>query len=133
MKALYMTIVLFLIFNMLSFSSDTYEFNKQKLKENGVTITEKVFNFTDHQFYLLETYDFTPFRNLNSNRIVQIEDGPLIQLFSLNEMIKSGKTISSEILENKKEEIHSDHLKKVITLINIGFKYGPVYNTETGF
>ncbi len=64
---------------------------------------------------------------------MQIEDGPLVELYSLIEIQQQGQQIPDEYLVSKKDEIINPNLQKIITLINIGFRYGPKLNTETGF
>jgi len=122
-----------LLFSMQSFSNILPENTKQNLIKNGVRIINEEKTYTDHQYFLLQSFDFTAFRNYTTKRTVQIEDGPLIELYSLTEIQQQGVQIPQEFLENKKDEIIDTNLQKVITLINIGFKYGPKLNTETGF
>jgi hypothetical protein len=106
---------------------------QEKLSENGIALIDNTKSYTDHQYYLLSSFDFNSYRNYESKRIVQIENGPLIELSSLTEMQNLNKPISSELLEKKKEEKIAPTLKKIITLINIGFLQPPVLNTETGY
>ncbi len=106
---------------------------QEKLSENGIALIDNTKSYTDHQYYLLSSFDFNSYRNYESKRIVQIENGPLIELSSLTEMQNLNKPISSELLEKKKEEKITPTLKKIITLINIGFLQPPVLNTETGY
>lgn len=127
------SIYLLILVNLLHFNYIFGEANQQKLAENGVAIIDKSVSYTEHQYYLLSSFDFDSYRNFSSKRTVQIEDGPLVELLSLSDMQLAGKQIPAELVEQKKGEISSDHLKKVITLINIGFKYPPIKNTETGF
>ncbi len=105
----------------------------QQLATNGVSLSDDTKPYTEHQYYLLTSFDFNPYRNFTSRRLVKIEDGPLIELFSISEMVQQGKIIPAKILEDKKDEVVSKDLKPVITLINIGFKYEPAKNTETGY
>ena len=133
MKLHYNFSVLFLTISIFVFGKETSDINKQKLSANGITLTNPETTYTDYQYYLLENFDFTAYRNYSSNRLVQIEDGPIIQLSSLLEMQQLGKTIPSRFLEDKKDEIVSANLKSIITLVNIGFRYGPKKHTETGF
>jgi len=127
-----------MLFGMLLFSFQSYgktlpESTKQKLIKNGVKIIDEEKNFTEHQYYLLQSFDFSSYRNYTTRRIVQIEDGPLVELYSLIEIQQQGQQIPDEYLVSKKDEIINPNLQKIITLINIGFRYGPKLNTETGF
>jgi len=115
------------------FGNDASENTKRRLLKNGVVLMNTEKNYTDHQYYLLQSFDFTPYRNYTTNRTIQIEDGPIIQLLSLTEMQRQGNDIPSEIIQNKKDEVIDSRLKPIITLVNIGFRYGPILNTETGF
>jgi len=127
-----------MLFGMLLFSFQSYgktlpESTKQKLIKNGVKIIDEEKKFTEHQYYLLQSFDFSSYRNYTTRRIVQIEDGPLVELYSLIEIQQQGQQIPDEYLVSKKDEIINPNLQKIITLINIGFRYGPKLNTETGF
>ncbi|MFN8296436.1 MAG: hypothetical protein U0T69_09590 [Chitinophagales bacterium] len=106
---------------------------QQQLTDNGITLLNNTKSYTDYQYYLLSSFDFNSYRNYESKRIVQIENGPLIELSSLTEMQNLNKPISPELLEKKKEEKTDPTLKKIITLINIGFLQPPVLNTERGY
>lgn len=105
-----------------------------QLSENGISLIDNSKIYTDYQYYLLSSFDFNSYRNYSTQRTVQIEDGPLMELSSITEMQQSGKEISADFIEKKKNETAiSSHLKSIITLINIGFRYAPKKNTETGF
>lgn len=130
----------FYILILLSFTLLTIVYGKinprdkqQQLSENGITLIDNTKSYSDHQYYLLSSFDFNSYRNFETKRIVQIENGPLIELFSLREMQNINKNISSELIEKKKEEKTDSTLKKIITLINIGFLQPPALNTETGY
>ncbi|HUM50580.1 MAG TPA: hypothetical protein PK431_02155 [Chitinophagales bacterium] len=133
MKLHYKLLVSLLITSFFVYGNETSDFYKQKLSENGITLNNSENSYSDYQYYLLESFDFTAYRNYNSIRLIQIEDGPIIQLSSLLEMQQLGKTIPTKFLEDKKDEVVSSNLKSIITLVNIGFRYGPKKHTETGF
>lgn len=122
-----------LLFSLYSSGTTLPETTQQKLIKNGVKITNEEKNYTEHQYYLLQSFDFTSYRNYTTRRIVQIEDGPLVELYSLTEMLQQGHQISNDYLLSKKDELINPNLLKIVTLINIGFRYGPKLNTESGF
>lgn len=116
------------------FANGTPREKLQQLTDNGVSIMDNTITYTDHQYYLLSSFDFNPYRNFLTKRIVKIEDGPVIELSSISEMQQADKDMPAEISDKKRNEvIPATPLKSVITLINIGFRYGPKKNTETGF
>lgn len=133
MKKKLLSVVILLTTFVLVYGNETNDTNKQKLTKNGISIVESDKTYTDYQYDLLANFDFNSYRNYTTTRLVQIEDGPIIQLSSLVEIQKIGKPIPTELLENKKGEAISSNLKSIITLVNIGFRYGPKKNTETGF
>lgn len=130
MKYLHSTL---LVFSILISSITFGENCTGKQKENGLIILENDLNFTEHQLNLIYSYNFDPYRDYSSERIIQIEGGPKIQLSSLLEMQFIGKNIPEELLNNKKEVQDQSGLKPIITLVNIGFNYLPPKNTETGY
>lgn len=133
MKKYLLSVVICLTTCMFIYGNETAEYYKQRLAANGITLTDADKTYTNYQYSLLESFDFNAYRNYNTVRLVQIEDGPLIQLASLIQMQQLGKTVPASMLENKKDEVVSTNLKSVITLVNIGFRYGPKKHTETGF
>lgn len=134
MKSFYLFVLLLLSVSAQMLGSSTPREKQQQLSDNGVSITDDSKTYTDHQYYLLSSFDFNPYRNFTTKRTVQIEDGPMIELNSVTEMLQAGKNIPAEITERKRNEIiPATPVKSVITLINIGFRYGPKKNTETGF
>jgi hypothetical protein len=133
MKSFYLTVILLLLIFTQVFAKITPKEKQQQLSENGISIIDDTKIYTDHQYYLLSTFDFNGYRNYSTKRLVQIEDGPIVELSSITEMQQSGRIIPAATAENKKNEISDSHLKTVITLVNIGFRYGPKKNTETGF
>ncbi|HRH57943.1 MAG TPA: hypothetical protein PLS10_09835 [Chitinophagales bacterium] len=133
MRKFYILVLLSFTFITVVSGKIVPEDKQEKLSENGIALIDNTKSYTDHQYYLLSSFDFNSYRNYESKRIVQIENGPLIELSSLTEMQNLNKPISSELLEKKKEEKITPTLKKIITLINIGFLQPPVLNTETGY
>lgn len=133
MKSFFISVVLLLAISIEVSGETTPKEASQQLSENGISLKDKSIIYTDYQYSLLYSFDFNSYRNYSTKRWVQIEDGPLIELSSIIDMQKLGKTISTEIIENKKAEIRETNLKVIITLVNIGFRYGPKKNTETGF
>lgn len=132
MKLIYILAFLLVSFNVSGTDNNSSEILK-KIKENGILLKDETITYTDHQYYLLSSFDFTPYRNYSTKRLILIEDGPMIEILSLSEMQKIGKDIPSEYIELKKNEVEESNLKGIITKINIGFRFGPKKNTETGF
>ena len=132
MKSYHLLIILILSIFTNSFGATPKE-KIQQLEGNGVLIIDNIKIYNDYQYYLLSSFDFNAYRNYETRRLLQIEDGPIVELYSITEMQQSGKEIPAKISEDKKNEVLTTHLKSVITLVNIGFRYGPKKNTETGF
>ena len=129
----YVFILLCFSNSVLSFGKEEENTHTQKLKGNGIELIDNNTIYSDYQYYLLETHNFLKYRNYTTRRVVQIEDGPKLLLYSLKEMMAAGNTIPPEVIEQKKEEVVTSGLIPVITLINIGFKYLPKKDTETGY
>ena len=133
MRKFYILVLLSFCFFTVAFGKRVSDEKLLRLKENGITLVDNTKIYTDHQYYLLSSFDFSSYRNYSTKRTVQIENGPLIELSSLTEMQNINKSIPSELLEKKKEEKVNPNLKQIITLVNIGFLQPPVLNTETGY
>lgn len=134
MKSVFLLSFIFLMtLTLPGFSNDPPQEKLQQLSQNGVSLQDNTKHYTDHQYYLLSSFNFDAYRNYATKRVVRIEDGPVIELSSLQEMLQNGKSISDDLLQKKSNEVNDANLKRVITLINIGFRYGPIKHTETGF
>lgn len=106
----------------------------QRMQANGVQFTENAnAHYTTYQLSLIETYNFDVYRNYSTTRIIQIEDGPKLELESLVYMQSIGRAVDNQLLLEKSNRVDDNLPHSVITLINIGFKYSPPKHTETGF
>lgn len=131
---MYFRLLLLLILSLNQASFATDDSHIQRMQTNGVSFADKTaIVYTDYQLSLLESFNFDVYRNYDSQRIVQIEDGPKIVLESLLDMQNRGKQIPETLLKEKQDRNDSDFQHQIITLINIGFKYAPHYHTESGF
>jgi len=134
MKLFYLvSLYCLMAFSLPLFGDETTKEKLQQLSKNGINLTDYSQVYTEHQYYLLSSFNFDNYRNYNSRRQVQIQDGPLILLYSLKELKEAGINIPDILIQKKSNEASVINENKVITLVNIGFRYEPAKHTETGF
>jgi hypothetical protein len=136
MKHIQFTIVFFLcVFHLFSQDDAKSSFSK----ENNLTIeSQKVtLKISDLETNGINTYgltvmkegdiekimnfDFTSYRLYKGNQKVQIENGPVIEIYSLEKMMSIGKTFSDELIFSKKNIDYSTVSHAVIPKVNVGF------------
>jgi hypothetical protein len=71
-------------------------------------------------FYTIYNSSFDQFRNEKSRRVIQLQNGPKIELLSFNELKSKGISFNNEAYQSKKGEKPNSQEKKLITLVNIG-------------
>jgi len=110
-----------------SFSQSTLSDGKfsRDLLSNGISlVSASPIEISSADKALILSYNFNYYRRYNSHIKVQLERGPLIELFSLRELQNKGIIIEPEIIEQKKDEILNEHIKhEIILKLNIGMGY----------
>lgn len=136
MKHIQFTIVFFLcVFHLFS----QHDVNASFANENNLTIeSQKVtLKISDLETNGINTYgltamkesdiekimnfDFTSYRLYKGNQKVQIENGPVIEIYSLEKMMSIGKTFSDELIFSKKNADYSTVSHAIIPKVNVGF------------
>ncbi len=59
MKSFYLLIIILLSISSQIFGKNTPEEKQVQLLENGVTLSDNTKTYTEHQYYLLSTFDLT--------------------------------------------------------------------------
>ncbi len=103
----------------------------EALLKNGLIVkTGTPENFTLADYNLLQAYNFDAYRRSTEHAFIQIERGPLIELFSIAEMQQQEHTIDPAILERRKDDNNGTVTHQVITLLNIGWGFSKTGHLE---
>ena len=100
---------------------------------NAIVIETKDLQISSHQYSILANFNFDEYRKYSERSLIQIEKGPLVSLFSFQEMEQNGIAYSKTEAERKKSAEPVQRPKHdIITLVNLGWNYLPPVNSETG-
>ncbi len=91
------------------------------LSSNGIKNESFLNSIQDEDLNRLISFDFSPFRNYYTNQKVQIENGPVIELFSIEEMLQKNFQFDIAYLENKKGVDFSSITHQLVPIVNIGY------------
>jgi hypothetical protein len=136
MKHIQFTIGFFLcVFHMFSQDDANTSFTKENnltidthkatlkisdLETNGIS-TYGLTAMKESDIEKIMNFDFTSYRLYSGNQKVQIENGPVIEIYSLEKMISNGKTFSEELIFSKKNADYSNVTHAIIPKVNVGF------------
>lgn len=96
---------------------------KSPLTSNGI-FDQSIFNSISNEDYnRLLKFDFSPYRNYNTTQKIQIENGPLLELYSVEKMIQAGFIYDREYTKSKKEVDNSNVTHPILPYVNIGFGF----------
>jgi len=69
----------------------------------------------------LRNFDFSVYRLFDNSQKIQIQDGPMIELYSIEKMIVLGQVFSTDFINSKNGVDNSSVTHDIIPLVNIGF------------
>jgi hypothetical protein len=98
---------------------------KSDLAKNGIDPSTLPENISQEDLQKLLYFDFSIFRNFSSNQSVQILNGPLIQLYSIERLITAGHEFTESFLLSKRNVQTNQSNYEVIPLVNVGFGKSP--------
>jgi hypothetical protein len=93
----------------------------QDLQGNGINSSKINEVLPTFELEKLLNYDFSSYRKYNQPQKIQIENGPIIELLSIQEMISNGTTFNSEYVLSKKDIDYSTISHEIIPIVNVGF------------
>lgn len=112
------TLLIILIF--ISYTKTSYSQNKTELQsKGGFIILESKTELTTSDFQKVASYNFDEYRFYNLRKKIQLKQGPLIELKSINELQKEGVVISSTVVESAKAK-SEDFKHESILLLDLG-------------
>jgi len=103
----------------LSHSQKSYEF-RSKIEDKGIVFIDVDFELSSDDFFAIYNFSFDQYRNEKSNRIIQLLNGPKIELLSFEQLKTKGIAFDNEVYQSKIGEQINNQEKKLITLVNVG-------------
>ena len=96
----------------------------KQLLAKGVVLLSVNTQISESDKPLLLQYNLNAYRKYNTRLQVQLERGPLIELWSIDEMLQHGLPVEREIIAHKKDELPTEQPKHDLILkLNIGMGY----------
>jgi|GEM_PF-4691802 len=69
----------------------------------------------------LRNFDFSVYRLFDNSQKIQIQDGPMIELYSIEKMIVLGQVFSTDFI-NSKNGVDNSHVShEILPLVNIDY------------
>ncbi|MCX6200319.1 MAG: hypothetical protein NTY88_14060 [Bacteroidetes bacterium] len=117
-------LICFLHLQALGQSLYTTEAYTKQLLTKGIIPVQIDSEISTNDKALLLQFNFNAYRNYKSRIKIQLERGPLIELWSLCEMQEQGLKVETEFIERKKNELPEVKAKyELILKLNIGMGY----------
>lgn len=115
MKKIAFILLVFISIANSSFSQNTSEIQTK----GGFIILESKTELTTSDFQKIANYNFDDYRFYNLRKKIQLKQGPLIELKSINELQKEGVVIPSTVVELAKAK-SEDFKHESILLLDLG-------------
>ena len=91
------------------------------LELNGINTSELISSISNEDLIKLRNFDFSTYRIYSASKKVQILDGPIIELYSIEKMISIGQNFDQNFIDSKKNIDYSTVTHEIIPLVNISF------------
>ena len=103
----------------LSKSQKSNEY-RSKIEDKGIVFIDTDFELSVDDFSAIYNFSFDQYRNEKSSRIIQLLNGPKIELLSFEQLKTRGVTFDNDVYQSKIGEQINNQEKKLITLVNVG-------------
>jgi hypothetical protein len=105
--------------------------NAEDFKIKGIILPKEILDkVEDYKQYAILHYNFDAYRNYSTQRKIQLQNGPVILLSSISEILKHGNNIDKDLIEAKRNEAIDTNLHEIVTLVDIGLQYQPKQHNE---
>jgi hypothetical protein len=119
---------LLLIFASFCVINFNHLFAQQKTLRNDFVILKEIRSLTEKDEQNLSAYNFDEYRYLNLRKKIQLVNGPLIELLSLNELKAIGINVKPEterMISNKSEDFKHETIIQLTIGLGIYEAYQP--------
>lgn len=112
---------LLIMFFSVSVSAQTNAEIKARLNKSGISEISCDRSLQDDEYEMILNFDFSQYREYNKKRKVQILNGPLLELSSLQEQQQQGILIDANVLEAKRKAAeYTTH--EIIPQVDVGIR-----------
>ena len=91
------------------------------LEFNGINTSQISITLNHNDLEKLRYFDFSPYRLYNSSQKIQILDGPIIEIYSVEKMISKGMVYDENYIHSKMDVDNSTVSHATMPLVNIGY------------
>lgn len=104
-----------------SFDKTNQQSEHKLLSKNGICdeSIHNIISFSNDDLNRILTFDFSVYRNYSTTQKVQIENGPLIELMSIQSMIQKGFAFDDYYLLEKKNIDKSNVTHEIIPIVHL--------------
>lgn len=92
-----------------------------ELEKNGINTAKINIEISSNDIEKLKSFDFSPFRVYNNSQKIQIENGPIIEIYSVEKMIGMGVEYENTYILSKKNVDNTFVTHEIMPLVNIGY------------
>lgn len=93
----------------------------EDLEKNGIKSSKIKTKISSDDIERLGVFDFSGYRNYSESQLVQIKNGPIIELYSIEKSISKGMVFKDSLINEKLNINNSGVTHSVIPLVEIGF------------
>ena len=119
----------FLIFSLIFVLANLNLNAQSKINRKDLIILKETKTLSEKDEQKLTSYNFDQYRYLNLRKKIQLVNGPLIELISLNEMRTLGMPIDSKVEENISKKSEQFKHESILQL-NIGLGIYEAYEPK---
>jgi hypothetical protein len=125
MKNKFCLLIFFFSFHFLEAQQDNdrQDSYAQEVKKNGVIITTDITKMPYTDVQKIVKYNFDSYRAYKTRQKVQLKNGPVAELESIDERLKEHVVIDSEIIAKKKSIAGTSYKYEVVPLLDILLGY----------
>lgn len=96
-----------------------------ELEKNGINTSEITVEIGVNDIEKLKKFDFSPYRVYNKSQKIQIENGPIIEIYSVEKMVSMGFVYENTYILSKKNVDNMSVTHEIMPLVNIGYGLTP--------
>lgn len=127
----YLFLLMFTAFNIGVSGQDRSMNSDEDLNAAGIKIKNFSRSLNQSEIAKLSKFNFDEYRKYNQTSLVQIANGPVIELSSLLDITSQGKKVDQTLIDSKRNTDYSTVTHESMPLIHLGFgNIVPTYPAE---
>lgn len=122
--------IVFVLLAFISIANRSFSQNMTEIQSKaGFKILESKTELSTSDLQKISNYNFDEYRFYNLTKKIQLMNGPLIELKSMNELQKEGLVFSAALIESVKAK-SEDFKHETILLLDLGLGIYPAYEPK---